>query len=191
MNQERIFQDHNQNGIVIGVAAFITIAGLVHLMIAPQHWAHAPAHGLLFAIAGVAEMLWGIAFWRRPSATLYRVGMVMSGGLITLWAITRLLPAPFGHGPEPVEIFGVICKLSESLSIAGLIILASSGTVFRETKGPGWRTIGVLLATAVVSGWITYGIARAVEPALPWLSEASTYEQHHEPDRPAAEHQHD
>lgn len=35
----------------IGVLT-IALAGLVHLLIAPLHYDHAPAHGIFFAVAG-------------------------------------------------------------------------------------------------------------------------------------------
>jgi hypothetical protein len=35
----------------------IAIAGLIHLVLAPAHYAHAPAHGVFFALAGMAEIL--------------------------------------------------------------------------------------------------------------------------------------
>jgi hypothetical protein len=41
-----------------GVALLIGLAGLIHLVITPQHWAHAPAHGILFVIVGVVELIW-------------------------------------------------------------------------------------------------------------------------------------
>ncbi|MCQ3980642.1 MAG: hypothetical protein DPW09_45120, partial [Anaerolineae bacterium] len=49
----------------------IALAGLVHLLIAPAHYAHAPAHGLFFAAAGIVQCIWAVAFWRRPSLALY------------------------------------------------------------------------------------------------------------------------
>jgi hypothetical protein len=48
----------------------IALAGLVHLLIVPAHYAHAPAHGIFFALAGIVQITWAVAFWRRPSVIL-------------------------------------------------------------------------------------------------------------------------
>ena len=40
---------------VAAAAVSMVAAGLIHLAIAPLHWGHAPAHGLFFAVSGLAE----------------------------------------------------------------------------------------------------------------------------------------
>lgn len=166
-------------------ALLVALAGLIHLLLAPQHWAHAPAHGAFFVVAGVAEIVWGIVVWRRPSPTLYRIGLVGSGSLVALWGITRVLPAPFGHGPEPVEMMALVCKASEGLSMVVLAVLILGGTVSGTRRSAAWRTIALLVVAAFAAGFLTYGVARAAEPVLPWLG--ATAEHHHEeenaPDR--------
>ena len=67
----------------ISIAA-IAVAGLVHLIIAPGQVSHAPAHGGFFAVAGVAQITWAVAFWRYRSSQLGWIGMALSGGLIVL-----------------------------------------------------------------------------------------------------------
>ncbi len=160
-------QGFNRSELVTGAAVFIIAAGIIHLALVTKYRAQAPPIWLFFALGGTAEVAWGITFWRRPSLALYRVGVVMAGWFITLWAITRVLPAPFGYGPWPVEIFGVVCKLSEVLGIAALTALAVSGATSRETRISALRTTGVLLAAALIGGWLTYRVAIAAEPMFP------------------------
>jgi hypothetical protein len=58
---------------ITGLIPMITIAlaGLVHLLIVPAHYAHAPAHGIFFALAGIVQIAWSVAFRAvlRPSFT--------------------------------------------------------------------------------------------------------------------------
>ncbi len=171
-------------------ALLIALAGVIHLVIVPQHWAHAPAHGSFFTLVGIAEIAWGTTVWRRPSATLYHIGGVGVGGLVVLWGITRLLPAPYGHGPEPVETFGIVCKVSEGLGMAVLAILVFQATASRTGRFAAWRAVSLLVIAALVAGFLTYGVARAAEPMLPWLGAPA--EQHHEHESPPEpEHMHD
>lgn len=174
-------------------ALFIGAAGIIHIVITPQHWAHAPAHGLLFLVVGIAEILWSIAAWRRPSPSVYRMGMLLAGWLIILWAITRVLPAPFGHGPEPIEPFGIVCKLAEGLGVVVIGLLIFGETVSRAGPLAAWRGLALLAAGALVAGFATYGAARAAEPMLPWLgvsAEAHSHD-HGAVSEPAHEHEHE
>ena len=179
----------------------IVIAGMTHLAIAPMHWEHAPAHGLFFLIAGIAESGWGILALLRPSVKIYVVGWVMASGLVILWMIARVLPAPFGHGPEPLDALAVICKLSEVLGavVLGLLIFRAAAS----TRGRlvAWRLITVAVVAAFAVAWGTYGVARAAEPILPWLNAPIEHQQEqelspgleHQPEQatpPAPEHHH-
>lgn len=159
--------------LTINAALLMIVAGIIHLVVAPVHYAHAPAHGLFFAVAGVVQVVLGLIIWRRPSARLYSIGAVLAGGLVVLWGITRLYQAPFSGEPEAVEMWGLICKLTEGIAMIALLLL-----VFQETVGWGgstvaWRFTSVLVIAMLAAGFITYGVARAMEPALPWLAEQS------------------
>lgn len=148
----------------------IAIAGLIHLVLAPAHFEHAPAHGIFFALAGMAEIVWAVAFWRRPSQLLYYAGLALAGGLIVLWVLTRFLTPPFEHEPGPIDVSGLVCKLSELAGFISLIALAAQGQISGMTRRSTWRLAGVALGLAVLSGLALYGIGRAAEPLLPSLA---------------------
>jgi copper(I)-binding protein len=148
----------------------IAIAGLIHLILAPAHFEHAPAHGIFFALAGAAEILWAVAFWRRPSQPLYYAGLALAGGLIVLWALTRLAIPPFEHEPGPVDASGLVCKLSELAGFISLIALAAQGQISNIAGKPAWRLAGIALGLALLSGLALYGIGRAAEPLLSSLA---------------------
>ena len=73
-------------------------AGLIHLAIAPLHWGHAPAHGIFFILSGLAQITWGRHLLAQTRTMMQYVGVMMARGLITLYVITRLLPAPLATG---------------------------------------------------------------------------------------------
>lgn len=174
--------------------ATLALAGVIHLVIAPEHYAHAPAHGVFFALAGIAEILWALAFWRRPTPRRYHLGLALAGGLIVLWAITRVLPAPFGHGPEPVNASGLVCKASELIGVVALVMLAAQGQLMGTIRQPPLRSAGEALALALVVGLVSYGASYAATPLLPTLGpqEELGHEEHiqgesaHEHKAPAA-----
>lgn len=157
----------------------MAFAGVLHLVIAPIHSAHAPAHGLFFVLTGIVQLVWAIAVWRRPSMWLYDAGIFLAGGLVVLWALTRFVPAPFGHGAEAVDRVGVICKIAEGLVLVALLILVHRATVTRARRQTAWRAVGLRMLVTVATGLLTYGVARATEPMLPSLATAEAHQHEH------------
>lgn len=147
----------------------ILLAGLIHLALAPQHYAHAPAHGIFFVLAGATESLWALAFWRRPSPRFYSAGLALAGGLVVLWAITRVFLSPFEHEAGPVDVGGLVCKGSELIGVVTLVILALQGRLNDGVRRPALRSAAEALALALVLGLGAYGIGHAAEPLLPML----------------------
>jgi copper(I)-binding protein len=153
----------------ISILAMVA-AGVIHMVLAPDHYSHAPAHGIFFAIAGAVEMLWAIAFWRRTSRGLYAAGLAIAGGLIVLWAITRFAPAPFEGEPGLVDAGGILCKLSELAGFGALVGLALQGQVAGSARQSNGRVIASALALALISGIAAYGLGFAAEPLFPSLA---------------------
>lgn len=160
--------------------AAIALAGLIHLGLAPEHYAHAPAHGIFFVGAGIVEISWALAFWRCPTQALYRTGLALVGGMIVLWAITRVLPAPFGHGLEAINVSGLACKGSELIGIIALVMLALQGQLIGVTRPSVLRAGGEALALALIVGFAFFGIGHAMAPPLPALGpqEEDVHEEH-------------
>jgi hypothetical protein len=155
----------------------ISLAGLIHLILAPTHFAHAPAHGIFFVAAGVAEILWALAFWRKPSPRLYYAGIALIGGLVFLWLITRFFVSPFEHEPGAWDLGGLACKASELLGILTLGTLAVQGQIAGMPPSTLMRTASIAALLSLVVGGVTYGGGLAVEPLLPSLAAMDEHEQ--------------
>ncbi len=143
-------------------------AGLMHLMIVPEHVDHAPAHGWFFAAAGAVQIAWSALGWRRTRRAVDIFGMVLAGSLILLWAVTRIYRAPFSTQAEVVDGAGLISKGLEAASFVALtVVLAREG----DRRGP-W--VGTFLAVIASIGLYVGG--RWVEPAFPglWAQESGT-----------------
>ncbi|MBI4499480.1 MAG: hypothetical protein HY689_16455 [Chloroflexi bacterium] len=151
-----------------GAVVFIVLAGVLHLFAAPDHLDHA-GHALFLVLAGIAEIAWGIAFWRKPSSTLYGVGIVLAGAFLLLWAITRVVPAPFGHGPGEVEVLGIASKIAEGVGLGGLLAIILIGAHIRTIPWSARRMILAPLTLAVVGAFVLYGAGLTAEWLFPWL----------------------
>ena len=177
---------------LIGWSAILTaVAGVIHVWLFPIHMEHAPAHGLFFLLVGIAQIVWGVAVWRTPSLKLYYIGAVMAGWLILLYGITRWLPAPFSHGAEAVEPIDIVCKFCEVLGMITLCILIFQGLILHADRSIAWRAIAGIVVVSFLASFVTYGVARAAEPILPWLS--SSEDEHHDEIVPSSkeDHQHE
>jgi hypothetical protein len=167
----------------------IALAGLVHLLIVPAHYAHAPAHGIFFALASIVQIAWAVAFWRRPSLTLYRAGLAVSGGLVVLWAFTLALPAPFGgHGASSIDASAIVCKASELIGLISLVALAAYGgqlAIFGQVSVP--KLVVEALVVSMIVGAGSFGLAKAAEPLFPGLGHVGEYGHNHE-DNQANDH---
>ncbi|MBI4337365.1 MAG: multicopper oxidase domain-containing protein [Chloroflexi bacterium] len=142
----------------------ISLAGLVHLAIAPGHYAHEPAHGIFFALAGALEIGWAIAFWWNPSRSLSIKGIVLAGGLVLLWAATWLtlaVPLPLLDSPEPISFSLLVIKASELVGAVALGILA----LRRQVAWP--RVRAQLLVTAAAEVAIVVPMMLPLFPAGP------------------------
>lgn len=157
----------------------IAVAGIGHLVITPQHYAHIPAHGLVFALAGIVELAWAVAFWRSPSLFLWRCGVVIAGALIILWGLTQVLGAPFAHEAEPIDAGAIVCKFSEILGMAALTALLFQGLISEPGQSRA-RVLAGPLALAVVIGIGSFGAGRAAEAIFPSLGPAEAHEPHEE-----------
>jgi hypothetical protein len=130
------------------------------------------------AIAGVIEIGWAILFFFRPTRKLALAGMLMGAALITLWIITRIFPAPFGHSPEEIDTAGVVCKILEGAGIAALVGAIFQFAAVHTNKPRFLPLVASVLLTGILLGAGMYQIARASEPLFPSL--VAVEEDHHE-----------
>jgi hypothetical protein len=173
-------EQHPPTKNLLAWSALTTIlAGVLHFVIIPEHWSHAPAHGLFFFLVGILQIVWGVVVWRKPSRQLYYIGAIMAGWLIVLYVITRWFPAPFGHGPESIETIDITCKACEALGMLALTVLILQDLPLNAKSRIAWRTVMLIALFSIVSGFVTYGAAGAAEAILPALS-AHVEEHHHE-----------
>ncbi len=161
------------------------VAGVLHLAVAAEHWSHAPAHGLFFVVAGIVQIVWSIAFWRSASPPLQKLGFLLAAVLLLLWAVTRVIQAPFAPGPEEVDAAGLVTKACEAVCVASLVLLIVA-TASPQARGRSWRTVlGLAILSLLLTG-LTYGAARAAEPLLPGLSAVEHTPHEHTPAQPGS-----
>ena len=166
------------------------LAGVIHLVIIPEHRSHAPAHGLFFLSVGILQIVWGVSVWRKPSLRLYYIGVIMAGWLIVLYVLTRWFPAPFGHGAESIKAIDLTCKACEAVGMVILTALIFKGLTLNANLRIAWRAVLLIALFSIIAGFVTYGVAGAAEPIFPGLS-AQVEEHHHKESAPQEGHPHE
>lgn len=119
--------DHSKRWLY-GAAALSVVAGLIHLVVAPEHFEEWIGYGLFFAVATVAQLMYAllIVAW-KPTRNLLLAGIIGNGLIIGLYLVTRTFGIPF-FGPhaghvEPIGMLDTISKIIELGLIACLGVL--------------------------------------------------------------------
>ncbi len=123
-------------GLPLALVAATAAAG-IHLAVARAHLAEEPLSAIALLLAGLAQLCWVASLVSRPSLATVRLGLVLHGGLVALWAWTRLAGLPFGLLAErhPVGGWDVACVLWELVCLAVSVRLLQG----RSTPVlPGW-----------------------------------------------------
>jgi hypothetical protein len=83
--------------------ALIGVAGLVHVVVTPEHvdeWAPA---GVLFAVVATAQLWLGQALWRGTARRVLPAAVLSTAGLIALYVVSRTVGLPFHSGGAAVS----------------------------------------------------------------------------------------
>lgn len=110
-------------------AALSTLAGLIHILVAPDHFEEWIGYGIFFVIASACQWLFALIVlaYTPPQRELLWTGILGNAAIIALWVVTRTIGIPF-FGPEagevePVGVMDAISKSAELALIACLIVL--------------------------------------------------------------------
>jgi hypothetical protein len=168
----------------------IALAGFIHLAIVPDHLSHAPAHGISFALIGIAQISWVIIFWRFLSVKplhwsglavsegvvvlCYWAGFALSGGIVILWLLTQIFSPPFATEPEPVDLATLVSKIAEAIGFIALLAYARQLRI-----GPSSLVaVSKALTLALVFGVVSFGSGHAAAPIFPNLTHRHGNEPH-------------
>jgi len=136
----------------LGSAAAVALgaAGGIHLALVGQHAQQSPASGVFFAVAGIVELVLAAALWRAPGSrrTALAAGVTV-GGLLVVYAASRLWSIPAFGGREPVDTLGLLTKLLEVTGVA-LAAAADAGWTARPIP-PSLLVAGTTLAVALAA----------------------------------------
>jgi hypothetical protein len=105
-------------------------AGLIHLMVTPEHFEQWVGYGLFFLGAAIAQLSYSLLLVWRLNRALLLAGIIGNGLILGLYLVTRTVGIPL-FGPEawqvePIGRLDVISKMVEAALIVSLIVLLRS-----------------------------------------------------------------
>jgi hypothetical protein len=150
---------------IIAIVA-MALAGLIHLGLGLVARGNPLAHSLFFGAGGALQFAWSVALWRRPTPALQRLGLILAGGAVVLWLLTRVLPAPFAGTPGDVSALGVTAALSESLAVIALLGLITEPRLTTSRQSVVLLILREVL-TLILVGLAAYAFGVAMETFLP------------------------
>lgn len=126
--------------LVLAAGALSLVAGLLHLIMAPEHFEEWLGYGLFFVACFLAQgangllLLWEAssrapraAWWPGAYGAMLVTGIVGNVVLLLFWAYTRFVGVPLGPAAgekEEIEIWDLLTKTVELglvVALAGLL----------------------------------------------------------------------
>jgi hypothetical protein len=116
LSRERPYVD-----ALLHLAALSLVAGGIHGVVAPPHFAETWTHGAFFALLAAFQLAWGAVAYARPAPGVFRIGAAVSLAVIGIWVVSRTLGAPFGPDqwqPESIGPLDLAATAAEALIAA-------------------------------------------------------------------------
>ncbi|MDQ4066929.1 MAG: hypothetical protein M3114_05020, partial [Thermoproteota archaeon] len=106
-------------------ATTTAIAGILHLIIAPNVLGFSLNTGIFFLVAGIAQLFWVVPMIRRWGLPWYLVGIGGTAVLIILFAITRMPDNPITGRAGPIMPMAIAIEVFQAafIGLAAAIIV--------------------------------------------------------------------
>lgn len=159
------------------------IAGVVHLVIAPDHLSHSLVHGAFFASVGVAQVVWAALAYRSKagasrSLALFLSGVILSGGVVVIWLFAHLTWTPFSESPHPVDWASIAALTAQIAAFVVLLRRAQVDILPARVRRfvPSMLLAG--LSVAALAGFGIWGAGMLAEPYFPDLWHSHDHHHH-------------
>jgi hypothetical protein len=107
------------------LAALSFAAGVIHLVMVPQHAQESTRMGLAFAAAGWFQIAFGIAVVVRPTRGWVRLGILANVAFVATWIVSRTVGLPNWTGDGGVETTKWADALCVGFEIAIIVVAAA------------------------------------------------------------------
>lgn len=118
----------NTKWLYYTAAATTAIAGILHLILAPNMLNFNPNSAILFFVGGAAQLFWAVPMIRRWGRVWYGVGIGGTLVLIAIWIITRMPGNPITGRGGMVNEMGIAVEAMQLIFVgltAAILVIES------------------------------------------------------------------
>jgi hypothetical protein len=118
---------------LLHLAALSIVAGAIHAVVAPPHFAEAWTFGAFFAGLAAFQLGWAVWIYARPSPLGFGVGTTVSLAVIGVWIVSRTTGMPFGPDQWQAESIGPL-DLAATAGEALIAVLCGAFLIDAEAR---------------------------------------------------------
>ena len=124
------------NALYYTAAATTAIAGILHLVLAPNILEFNLNTGIFFIVAGIAQLFWVVPMIKKWGRPWYFAGIVGTIILIVLFAITRMPDNPITGRAGPIMPMALVIEVMQLVFIGlSIAIIVYESKTKKELSG--------------------------------------------------------
>lgn len=156
--------------VVLTVLAVVSAAcSVIHFAVAGMHWQDYWAFGAFMLASAWLQLGWSVMAVLRPSRMLLVLGMLLNGGIVVTYVITRTVGdvvGPTPHTPEGVGLGDGLCTVLEGLvAVACLVRLVTADRAVAKRNLVPWTAATAVVTAVVLSVVLVDGGSEMVMPS--------------------------
>jgi hypothetical protein len=144
------------------LAVLSAACGLIHFAAAGEHFDVSWMHGTFFAVVGWLQLAWGVAVVVRPDERrLLQAGIVLHGGTLVVWALSRAVGLPVGHDAgvaEPVAFADAMTSAFEATIVVATLAVLRRPAIAEHAVQPAIARAGLLVGALAIAGVSTTAV---------------------------------
>jgi hypothetical protein len=113
-------------GLVVLAVAATVVAGVVHIVVMPEHFEESALYGSFFVVLAVGQAAYAWCLLVNPSRPVLAAGVLGNAAVVVLWLVTRTVGLPFGPFAgevEPVGLLDLVAVTAELTMIGAAAML--------------------------------------------------------------------
>jgi hypothetical protein len=129
------------------LAALSLSAGVVHLVMVPDHIGGWALEGIVFAVVGWLQILLGVGLLMRPRRAMLQATVILNALALLLYVVSRTSGLPVGPNSGVAETMGSIDVLAAVFE--GLLVVGSGVLLARPKFLANLSTEGLVMVSAI------------------------------------------
>lgn len=138
-------------------------AGLIHLVMVPDHMALSGVDGVMFAVAGWTQIGLAVVLAARPGRAVLGGAVAVNAVFVAVWAVSRVWGLPIGSHAGEAEPAAFVDLTAVGLEVA--LIVAAAWLLWRPATAQGWTSSHHVVASVVPLAVVALTTTALVAPS--------------------------